>query len=162
MSKKSIKLKCLRSGKNGSAIIETLAGLFILIPVFLLLIDIIALVIAQSINDDIAKQAARYAAQAPAVYNSDGSVNTTSMQSAALAAANQYLEQNCTNYTGSSGIVSNAEVISCTFDPVNGIQIITQIKCDLPVAVPFGGPSSTTFRAQFTEAPVDIQPTPGS
>jgi len=159
MSKQSTKLKRLKLGKDGSAIVETLAGILILIPVFFLLIDIIALVIAQSIDDDIAKQAARYAAQAPAVYNSDGTVDKSSMQTAALTAAKTYLEQNCSNYTGASGIVCNAEIVSCTFDPVNGIQIITQIRCDLPVAIPFGGPSSTIFRAQFTEAPVDIQPT---
>ncbi len=57
----------LRSRKTkrslGSGIIETAVGLILVIPVLLGLIDVAALVLAQTANDALAKQCARAAAE---------------------------------------------------------------------------------------------------
>jgi Flp pilus assembly protein TadG len=156
--RKSIKIQPRKPGIKGSALIETLAGLFILLPVFFLLVDVIALVIAQSVNDDLAKQAARYAVQVPAQYNTNGTINTSAMQTAATNAATNYIDQQL-GYVGSTGLICQATLVSCNFDPVNGAQVVTQIRCNLPIPVPFGGPSYTDFKAQFTYSPINVQPT---
>jgi len=51
--------------RSGSCIVETAAGLIFLIPVMFILIDVSALVVAQTSNDMLAKQCARAAAEMP-------------------------------------------------------------------------------------------------
>src|ERR1700684_3663272 len=51
--------------KRGSGIIETAAGLILVIPVLFVLIDIAALIVAQTANDQLAKECARAAAEQP-------------------------------------------------------------------------------------------------
>ncbi len=125
---------------TGSAIIETLVGLFVLLPVFLLLIDVISLVIGQSINDDLAKQAARIEANLPT--NDSGE------------AAVKYVGD--TIYAGSTGLVTDASVVlpkfSWTTDSSGHttVTVVTEVRCNLPAPVPLGGPSYQIFQAQAT------------
>ena len=130
-----------RTGRyKGSAIIETITGLLVLMPIFLILIDIIALVIGQTINEDIAKKAARYASQG-------------SDQPSAATYANNYMSS--LSYSGPTGLVNNARIIEFNWSS-SQVRVITQVTINLPVAVPFGGPSSQVMQAQFTEATVGV------
>lgn len=138
------KKKCARN--KGSAIIETAAGLFILVPIFLILMDVIALVIGQTINDDIAKKAARRACEA------GDSV-------AARRAADDYM--NTITYTGPTGLVCGARISG--FDWRNErVTVTTEVTINLPVAVPFGGPKSQVMQTQMTEATLGVPPTAGA
>lgn len=166
--RKTIKRQACATSTTGSAIAETVAGLLILLPVFMLLLDVMSLVIAQSVNDDLAKQAARFAGQQQLVTttNSSGAVvpDTTTMTNQAYTLANNYVS-NTPYATAASGIITNASIVNNTvnFNITTGqVQVITQIQCNLPIAVPFGGPSFTIFQAQATAPIVGIQPSPGS
>lgn len=129
---------------KGSAIVETTAGMFVLLPVFLILLDVIALVIGQTINDDIAKKAARYAAQA-------------STASAGRTLADNYMDT--ISYTGNSGLVTHAQIIGFNWSNTQ-IQVITQVKINLPVGVPLGGPLSQLMQSQAIEPTVGVPATP--
>ena len=151
--RKRLKVQTTLSRRTGSVMFETVAGCFILLPVFLLLIDIIALVLAQSINDDLAKQAARRAGQV--VILSD--VGT--MNSVAQTTAQTYIEEDTSYSNPNKSLACNAEATSavCTNTATGWqVQVITNVTCYLPVPVPFGGPSSTVFQAQFTAPIVSI------
>ncbi|MBX3076321.1 hypothetical protein KF913_20585 [Candidatus Obscuribacterales bacterium] len=52
-----------RRNTIGGALIETVVGLFILIPVVLFLVDVVAMVLAQMSHDALAKDCARAAAE---------------------------------------------------------------------------------------------------
>lgn len=123
---------------TGTAIMETLIGLFVLLPVFLLLLDVIALVIAQSVNDDLAKQGARLEANLSA--NDNG------------VAAQNYVGG--TPYAGTAGLVTHATVDMSKYNWTDktSVTVVTQVRCNLPVPVPLGGPSYQMFEAQATSA----------
>jgi Flp pilus assembly protein TadG len=127
--------------KSGSGIIETAAGLILLIPVLLILIDIAAVVLAQTANDALAKQCARAAADLPSTAPS------TNPQMIS-AATNSY-----NNYSNSSVVTKGAAGNTLTVvDNGDGtVTVRTWITCTLPVPVPFGGPASTGFEAFSTE-----------
>jgi Flp pilus assembly protein TadG len=155
---------------KGSAMLETLAGLMVLVPIVLLLVDVVALVVAQSINDDLAKQAARYAAQQTLITQNDGiTPNTSAMQTAAQTLATQYLSSTCWA-SATSGLVypgNNGDPFlqnfACNFNSnPPTVQVTTQIQCNLPVQLPFIGTLSTSFQAQATEPIVGLQPVPQS
>src|SRR5215472_12227331 len=61
-----------RSRRNrGSSIIETAAGLFVVIPILLFFMDIGYVLLAQMANDALAKEAARASAEATSQAQSD-------------------------------------------------------------------------------------------
>jgi hypothetical protein len=134
--------KCARN--KGSAIIETAVGLFILVPIFLILLDIIALVVGQTINDDIAKKAARRASE-----QSDAIL--------ARQAADDYM--NTIAYTGPTGLVCGARISGFDWN-TDRVRVVTEVTINLPVAVPFGGPASQIMQTQMTEATVGVTATP--
>jgi hypothetical protein len=139
-----------RSSKalKGSAITETAVGLFVLMPIFLILVDIIALVIGQTINDDIAKNAARYAAQ--------GS-NATSAQTL----AETYMS-GCA-YTGPSGLVTGAHIVGIVNWTNSTTKVITEVTINLPIAVPLLNIKQQVMQSQFTETSIGVPATvPGS
>jgi Flp pilus assembly protein TadG len=130
-----------RQRKNrGSGLVETAAGLILVIPVLLCLIDVAALVLTQTANDALAKQCARAAAEAPiqppggAQAAADGAfahyADTTLMQKVSCVA------------TPSSGT-----------DPTDTVRVDTVVICKLPVPIPFGGPATQQFQA-FSVEPV--------
>jgi Flp pilus assembly protein TadG len=133
--------------KNGSAIVETAVGLFVLLPVFLILIDLLALVIGQTINDDIAKKAARYAAE--------GSTQVT-----AQAYADNYMSS--ISYTGPTGLVSNAHIIGSVQWNTNQTRVVTEVTINLPIAVPFGGPTYQIMQTQSTYPTTGVSATAGA
>lgn len=107
------------NGTRGTSIVETLAGLFVLIPVVLFLVDVAALVLAQTANDHFAKSAARAAAE-----------------TATAAQATLAVQQVQANFPSSS-ICSNPTIDNLMYDtPPGRVTVITRIRCNLPVVVP--------------------------
>lgn len=147
-----MKMKTKLYRHRGTAILETAVGLCVLIPVLMLLMDVISLVVGQTINDDLAKSAARAA-------------SLCSTQSAGLSAANGYLDT--TPYRAGSTLVSNVIinegqfVWDTTTDPSNPkVTVGTQITVNLPVAVPMGGPASQIMGATASEPILGIAAIP--
>lgn len=102
---------------KGTSIVETLAGLFVLIPVVLFLVDVAALVLAQTANDHFAKSAARAAAE-----------------TANVAAATLAVQQVQANFPSSS-ICSNPTIDNLNYSNTQ-VTVVTRIRCNLPVVVP--------------------------
>ena len=149
----------LKSRYKGTAIMETAVGLLVLVPVFLLLLDVIALVIGQTINDDLAKSACK--AASVVLSSTPGQPPS---QSDGLAAANAYLDT--TIYRGSGGLVSEVTIPDSQFiwDTTSNpsyptVTVGTQIVVNLPVPVPLGGPKSQVMNAQSSLEILTISPT---
>ncbi len=120
---------------EGSSIVETAAGLILLIPIVLFLVDVAAMVVAQTENDKLAKACARAAAEFP---TADPRQNT--------AAMGVY-----TNQKRSSLLTPTALILNNPAPPSGLVSCETTITCTLPVPVPFLGNSSVAFRAKATE-----------
>jgi Flp pilus assembly protein TadG len=132
---------------RGASLVEAATGLVILVPVVLALIDITAVVIAQTSNDALAKHAARQAA---------GQANST------FALRQQAAQAVVTSY-GSNSLCSSPQMLSYTEPNAalaisqQTVKVTTQIVCNLPVPVPMGGPSTQTFQASDTEPLVGVR-----
>ena len=137
--------KMRRRTNKGAALTETAAGLILLIPVALFLLDAGALIIAQISNDSLCKHAARAAAELPNGTGQPAAMNVV----ANYAAGGPTLCQNATlkscNY---SAAPSGGNVVTCT----------TEITCVLPCPIPLGGPSQVTFDAMDAEPVVGDPP----
>ena len=126
----------------GSGIVETAVGLILVIPVLLCLVDVAALVLAQTANDSLAKQCARAAAEQIA---GSGDPN-------AQVAFNGY---------PNSSLITKQSCITVYPPPSGGnvtVQCTTTILCTLPVPIPFGGPASQVFAARAIEPVVGQMP----
>ena len=133
----------------GASLTEAVVGLVVLVPVVLALIDITAIVIAQTSNDALAKHAARQAAGQVAP-------SATMNQAQATALRQQAAQAVVTGY-GSNSLCSAPQMVNYS-EPNAGqavsqqvVTVTTQIVCNLPVPVPMGGPATWTFKAQATE-----------
>ncbi len=128
-----------RLRKNrGSGLVETAAGLILVIPVLLCLIDVAALVLTQTANDALAKQCARAAAEQP-------------LQPPGLAQA--AADGAFAHYADTTLMQKVSCVATPLADPPDTVRVDTIVICKLPVPVPFGGPSSQQFQA-FSVEPV--------
>jgi len=133
--------------RKGSSIVETAAGLILLIPIVLFLVDVAAVVVAQTENDKLAKACARAAAEFPSgdakakqaakdVYDNQRKSNLlTVVPIGTPVGASPQLPSGEPDYSGAAGMVT------CR----------TEIVCTLPVPVPFIGKSAVNFDAQATE-----------
>jgi Flp pilus assembly protein TadG len=115
-----VRIKRYRSRKDGASLVEVLAGLFIIIPLFLCIIDLSAIVVGQIVNDALAKRAARAAAQKKTA-------------GAANAAATTIVSSYQVN-----GIVTQAQLHNLTFNPSNSgnVQIETRVRINVPAPIP--------------------------
>lgn len=106
---------------SGASLIEVIAGLIILIPLFLCILDLSAIIIGQIVNDGLAKRAARAAAQ-------------QAQQANAQSAANAVISAYPTN-----GIVSSATLYSMQFNQSNSGNVVieTRVKINVPAPVPY-------------------------
>lgn len=118
---------------KGSSIVETAAGLILLIPIVLFLVDVAAMVVAQTENDKLAKACARAAAEFP-------SSNSGGQNTAAMGVYNNQKRSNLLTPTAFA-LNSSGGLVTCN----------TTITCTLPVPVPFLGNSSVAFNAKATE-----------
>ncbi len=104
----------------GASLVEVVAGLFIIIPLFLCIIDLSAIVVGQIVNDALAKRAARAAAQKKTA----GDANT-----AASTIVNTYKI---------NGIVTQARLHSLDFntDGQGNVVIETRVQINVPAPIP--------------------------
>jgi hypothetical protein len=120
--------------RRGQSFIEAVCAAFIIIPIALCLLDLIVLVVANSMNDTAAKNAARAAANQP-----DGP--------SALAAAQKSL-----NSFHGSAIVNSIIIADLSYpDPNNSgaVSCVTQMQVHMPM--PFPGFADITFKAEDVE-----------
>ena len=126
-------MKSSNRKKRGTSIVETAAGLFIIIPIVLFLFDVAAAVLAQTANDSMCKSAARAAAE---------TINSGQAQAAAQSAIDNF---------PAAGYIRSKRL----FRPVDyrgtSVTVVTEIVCQFPVPIPFGGPSKMNFVTDMTE-----------
>ncbi len=120
--------------KRGTSIVETAAGLFIIIPIVLFLFDVAACVLAQTANDSMCKSAARAAAEAD---------DAGKAQAAAQSAID--------NFPAAGYIKSKRLAKPVAYDPNSSVTVVTEIICQFPVPIPFGGPAQMNFVTDMTE-----------
>ncbi len=121
-------MKRLRSGQS---MVELVCGLFILIPLVLVLFDLAVIVIAVQVNDQTCRQAARAAA-------SGDPASAMQRAQAVVARANQQ----------GSSMMSNYTLAALNFNP-------TTLPGDAAALVPFGGTVTGTVSVDTT---VDVKP----
>lgn len=119
----NIKVKSLnrnRSRKSGASLIEVMAGLFLIIPLFICIIDLSAIIVGQIVNDGLAKRSARAAAQ-------------KSTQGDAQTAAT-----NVINAYQINGIVTSATLHQLDFNASgNGNVVVeTRVQINVPAPIP--------------------------
>jgi hypothetical protein len=119
--------------EKGASIAEAVTGLVVLVPIVLILIDISAIVLTKTANDDLAKHAARLAA---------GQSTPPLRQAAATSVVTNYPPSNMT---------SSPSLVSYSEPNAQQVTVSTSMVCNLPVQVPFGGPTSQKFTAFATE-----------
>ncbi len=129
-----------RRKTRGGAIVETVAGLFVLVPIVLFLIDGIAMVLAQTANDALAKKCARAAASEPDQAKADAAITAV--------------------ISGfSSPVITNVTANRVgAFDPAGTVTVQTQVTFVFPVQVPFVGVTQQDFVADATEPVVGALP----
>ncbi len=132
---------------SASSIAESMAGLLLIIPLSLLFIDLAALVLAQTANDALSKEAARSAAQTQIGPNE----TLTQAQADAQAAVQTVI----TNFRASKLMTVTGYTTNYTADTVT---VQTSITCTLPIPLPFIGIKSQNFVAQATEPVVGNLP----
>lgn len=132
-----IKLPSKRS-KKGVSLIEAALGSLILIPIALLIIDLIAIVIANSMNDTAAKNCARAGANQP---------NGKAAFEAGQKALSTFQQ---------SGIVRSLVLDDLTYAD-GGVCTATTVLV-MKVPVPFPGFSEMTFNGKATEPVVGTAP----
>lgn len=133
-----------RRDTKGGAIIETVAGLFVLVPIVLFLVDGIAMVLAQTANDALAKRCARAAASADTTANA-----TVAMNSVINGFSNPVITNVSAQMLGP---------FDETGDPNATVTVRTQITFSFPVQVPFVGVTTQDFVADATEPIVGTVP----
>ncbi len=117
--------------KKGQALIETIVGLFIFVPIVLFLIDVIAMVMAQTANDALAKDCARAAAE-----------------EVDEPAAQTVVDQVKVNFSSPVLRINTVKVLSYS-DEVVTVQ--TNATFTFPVQIPVVGVSTQVFTADATE-----------
>lgn len=126
--------------RRGTSIVETAAGLFIIIPIVLFLFDVAGAVLAQTSNDSMCKSAARAAAE-------------TDSQGKAQAAAQTAVDKfPAAGYIKSKRLFKPVVYVynpNPAFDSY--VVVVTEIVFQFPVPIPFGGPSKMNFVTDMRE-----------
>ncbi|MBS1952616.1 MAG: hypothetical protein JST89_00375 [Cyanobacteria bacterium SZAS-4] len=125
--------KIHRRKTKGVGLVESIVMAIVLIPVTLFFLDLIVLVLANSINDSACKNAARVAA------------NQKTIEDAAPAA-----EKAVAAYSKNS-IIRSLKLLTIDYDEANhtNVKVTTQLKVHMPI--PFPGYSDFTFLARDVE-----------
>lgn len=163
---------------TAQSIIETVVGIIFLIPIVLFLFDVGILILANTANDNLAKQAARAAASAapsPPPDPIDAAAITGQYKPLAQAAAQRVVD-NYGHTAGSGGFITNVtmskigynggaeETLNSTggppanVDPGQGnVSIMTHMQVRVPVPFP-GFPTTKEFFARAVEPIVALPP----
>lgn len=128
-----------RRKSRGGAIVETVAGLFVFIPVVLFIVDVVAMVLAQMAHDALAKDAARAAADTPDVGSATTAMNTVR------------------GNFNSPVLVVNTMTLDTGNWP-NSVRVESISTFTFPVAIPFIGVASQQFVAEAVEPVVGVVP----
>ncbi len=129
-----------RSGR-GQGLIEAVAAAIVLIPLALCLMDLMVLVIANSMNDTLVKNCARAAA------------NQATEGDALLAA-----QKSIKSFHASAIVNQDSLLLSgFNYDSKKG-SVTAQTTMQVHLPMPFPGYSDMTFRAQDVEPIVNFQP----
>lgn len=123
----------------GSGFVETVVGALFLIPIAFCLLDLIVLVIANSMNDTAVKNAARAAAN----QSSGGSATN------AAALSLQAIKP--------SMLVKSIVLDDLTYDDVNNTTVTVRTRMIVKLPIPFPGFDEITFKAQDTEPIVSMK-----
>ncbi len=136
---------------TGGALIETIVGLFVLIPVVLFIIDVVALVLAQMAHDALAKDCARAAAEVraerPANSMLPETVNPTKVQAAI---------DNVIARFNSPVLVVNSNSWQNPNGDLGLVRVETISTFTFPVPIPFAGNASQQFVAEAIEPTVGL------
>jgi hypothetical protein len=122
----------MRLRKSGQSTVELVCGLFIIVPLVLVLFDLAVIVIGVQVNDQTCRQAARAAA-------SGDPASAQQRAQAVVARANQQGSSMLSNFTLTTPLV---------FNPASAIA-------DAAALVPYGGTVSGTVTVDTV---VDIRP----
>lgn len=165
-----------RKRSSAQSLIETVVGIIFMIPIVLFLFDIAVMVLANTANDNLAKQAARAAAGATPPGNPAPTAgNVPQFRTAAKQAADQVVANYTaashsaymTNVTMSKMWYDNQAVAGTNPPPANidlnpgvgNVAVFTHMECNPPV--PFPGFNTTrTFFARAVEPIVALPPAP--
>ena len=122
-----------RRKTKGVGLVESIVMAIVLIPVTLFFLDLIVLVLANSINDNACKNAARVAA------------NQRKFDDAVSAS-----EKVVASYSKNS-IIKSLKILTIDYDEANhtNVAVKTQVKVHMPI--PFPGYSDFTFVAKDVE-----------
>ena len=136
-----------RGSQRGVSLIEAALGSLILIPIALLIVDLIAIVIANSMNDTAVKNCARAGANQPdgALANQAAEKARTRVGDAEMAVATFQ----------TSGIVKSLTLAGLDYTPGETCTANTIMEVNLPVPLP--GFSNMTFNGKATEPIVGMQ-----
>lgn len=128
-----------KRSRRGGAIVETVAGLFVFIPVVLFIVDIVAMVLAQMAHDALAKDAARAAAD-------------THDTGAATAAMNTVRG----NFSSPVMVVNSMTLDTANWP--NSVRVESISTFTFPVSIPFLGVANQRFVAEAVEPVVGVVP----
>lgn len=136
----------LAKSQRGASLVEVTAGLFLIVPLFLCIIDLSAIVLGQITNDTLVKRVARAAAH---------QVDASTAGTAASGIISTF---------GGSGIVSNPQLVSLSYNAANnGIVVAeTRLTIKVPAPIPFVPllQTSRTMNARATEPIVMLPANP--
>jgi len=160
-----------RRNRRASSIVETVAGLIMIVPLMLVFVDLIGVIMCQTANNALAKEAARAAAEIPwgasqpAVTIGGVSYPVTTLaqaQTAAAAAANNVVEQYQDNNTSMFTQAIAASTVT-TYDSGSSglVTVQTSMTCHFPFpiwGVPAPNDKQYTFGATAAEPIVALLP----
>lgn len=127
--------------RNGQSMVELTAGLFVLIPIVLAILDLVVIVLGQEANNDLAKRAARAASH-----------HETSAK--AQAAVDDVISK-----FGASGLLSNPTKVDFQYNANGNVVVETSVQINLPVPVPFADSyNHQVMHAKATEPIVGLPP----
>lgn len=128
-----------RRDTTGGALIETVVGLFVIIPVVLFLVDVVAMVLAQMAHDALAKDCARAAAEVDEI-RYPGKTQTD-IDGVIARFSNPMLTVNSNSWSNPSPGV---------------VRVETRSTFTFPVAIPFMGNTQQQFVAEASEPLVGV------
>lgn len=131
----------MRRRTKGAGLVETIVIATVLVPVTLFFLDLIVLVMANSINDGACKNAARVAAN----------------QAAPLDAVNA-IEKAIAAYRKNS-ILKSIRIVRMIYDDVGYTTVSVETEVVVHLPIPFPGYNDVTFVAKDVE-PILVKPTP--
>ncbi len=151
-----------RRCRVAQSIIETVVGIIFLIPIVLFLFDVAVLILANTANDNLCKNAARAAASATDVsgYGNSGAAGTAATNIVNKFAVSGLIPVRTLNLVDWNGTVAiSAGSLPGSIGPTSAAgQVYVVTSMDVQPPVPFPGVDRRTFYAKAVEPIVSIPP----